>query len=90
MSVLYVPATRGSELASRVAKVLYTLPSLAGLKPRVQEVPGRSVTANLTNLTPSLGLPVGGISTPGQWEERTAGKVLLGQCMQLCSVPNLR
>ena len=51
-SVLYVPATKGSELASRVAKVLETLPSPAGLKPRVQEVPGRSAIASLTKSNP--------------------------------------
>ena len=51
-SVLCVPATKGSELASRVTKVLETLPSPDGLKPRVQEVPGRSVTASLTKSNP--------------------------------------
>ena len=47
-----MPATKGSELASRVTKVLETLPSPDGLKPRVQEVPGRSVTASLTKSNP--------------------------------------
>ena len=35
-SVQYVPATKGSDLAHRVTKVLQTLPSPAGLKPQVQ------------------------------------------------------
>ena len=66
MSVLYVPATKGSDLADRVTKVLETLPNPAGLKPRVQEVPGRSVTASLTKSNPSLEQPVEGGSARGQ------------------------
>ena len=35
-----------------VARVLETLPNPTGLKPRVQEVPGRSVIASLTKSNP--------------------------------------
>ena len=51
-SVLNVPASEGSELAGRVARVLEVVPGPSGLRPRAQEVPGRSVLRSLTRSNP--------------------------------------
>ena len=51
-SVLNVPATQGSLLAKEVAKVLQEYTSPDGLRPRVQERPGRSVKCILTKSNP--------------------------------------
>ena len=51
-SILNVPATQGSLLASRVRDVLQETSSPQGLRPGVQERPGRSVVGTLTKANP--------------------------------------
>ena len=51
-SILNVPATLGSELANRVREVFQTTTAPPGLRPGVQERPGRSVVGVLTKANP--------------------------------------
>ena len=51
-SILNVPATVGSELADRVRKALQQTTSPPGLRPGVQERPGRSVAGILSKANP--------------------------------------
>ena len=51
-SIMNVPATLGSELANRVKGVFQETTSPMGLRPGVQERPGRSVVGTLTRSNP--------------------------------------
>ena len=51
-SIVNVPATLNSELANRVKKVFKETTSPQGLRPGVQERPGRSVVGTLTRSNP--------------------------------------